>query len=200
MGGVSLQRLLHGTYANGDPMVTWCSDEILPKDEKVFAHVFEEAEVGRVDNGVATITPSDGERPFIIGPGDVVEFGANFRCTFTVHETMNKTFVYLDAKGGINYDTTKTTCDKCSNALRANEAWYREKDGQGHDWCKRCKRCFETQSDERLFVKQEKGTPRGFAVRPKGKGAQRKALARMECSKEGTEGTTKKRRRRSEWQ
>jgi hypothetical protein len=87
--------------------VTWCSDEILPKDEKVFAHVFEEAEVGRVYNGVATITPSDGERPFIIGPGDVVEFGANFRCAFTVHETMNKTIVYLDAKGGIDYDTTK---------------------------------------------------------------------------------------------
>jgi hypothetical protein len=195
MGGVSLQRLLHGTYANGDAMVTWCSDEQLSKGEKVFAHVFEEAEVGRVDSGVATITPSDGGRPFMIGPGDVVEFGAKFRCTFTVHETMNKTIVYLDAKGDIDYDTTNITCDKCRNALGANEAWYREKDGQRHDWCKRC---FEKHSDTRHFVKQQKGTPTGYAVRPKGRGAPRKALATMKCSKAGTVGRTKKRTRDSE--
>ena len=185
MDGVSVERLLHGTYANGDRMVRWSSAEVVTGKEKVFAHKFEEGEVGRVDSGVATVTPSDGERPFMIGPGDVVQFAAGFGCTFTVHETIVKTIVYLTEKGAIDYDTTKITCDKCGNALGANEAWYREKEGKGEDWCKHC---FTTQHDVRYFVRQERGTPTGFAARPHGKGGQKKALARMDCSREQTLG------------
>ena len=159
-GGVSLERLLHGTYPNGDPMVQWVSNAAH------FHHRFEAAEVGRVDGGVATITPTDGRPPFIIGPGDVFEFGAGFECWFTVHETLKKTLGYLDRKGEIEYDTTTITCDKCATALEADVPWYREakpKGGAPEEWCERC---FQTNSDPRDFTKQVRGKATGYLVKP----------------------------------
>jgi hypothetical protein len=137
-GGVSLERLLHGTYPNGDAMIQWVNDD----KHLHFHHRFDATEVGRVDGGVATITPTDGmSPPFIIGPGDVFELGAEFDCWFTVHETLKKTLGYLDRKGEIEYNTTTITCDKCETALEADVPWYREanpKGGAPDEWCERC--------------------------------------------------------------
>jgi uncharacterized cupin superfamily protein len=167
MDGVDLQRLREGTYNNGDAFAPWSSE----KTERVFAHTFPEGEVGRVDGGLATITPTDGD-PFIIGVGDVVHFGAGFSCTFTVHEhPLTKTLAYLTAEGEIDYDTTSITCDKCDNQLRANVPWYRQvadrEEPAGkkalEDWCEKC---FREVTDPRYFVKQVRGTPQGYQVKP----------------------------------
>ncbi len=93
MGGVDLKQLLRGTFQNGDDFAVWRSAE---KEEQVVRHTFTEgdSEVGRMDSGMATITRDDGEPPFIIGVGDVVEFGAGFACAFSVHEAMTKTLVF----------------------------------------------------------------------------------------------------------
>jgi len=168
MGGVELRQLLLGTYKNGDAFAGWSHGA------GEFTWTFEEAEVSRVDAGMATITPTDGQPPFIIGVGDVVEFGEKFACTFTVHEPIQKTLAYLTADGQIGYDTTKIECDKCGLALGENVAWYREvrdevtkekepEEKEPEDWCEAC---FRSKTDRRHFVKQVRGTPRGGWVRP----------------------------------
>ena len=168
MDDVDLQRLLEGTYNNGDAFAPWSSQ----KTERVFTHTFPEGEVGRVDGGLATITPTDGDPPFIIGVGDVVVFGAGFSCTFTVHEhPLTKTLAYLTVDGEIDYDTTSITCDNCQNQLGANVPWYRQvADGEEpagkkdlEDWCEKC---FREVTDPRYFVKQVRGTPQGYQVKP----------------------------------
>ena len=163
MKGVCLERLLHGKYVNGDAMPDWSSRQTS------FTHRFEEAEVGRVDVAVATITPTDGGPAFMIGLGDVVEFDAGFECIFTVHERMERTLVYLDKEGEIQYDTSTITCDKCSRALEADVPRYREHKpdvGEPAEWCVEC---FQTTTDQREFVKQVRGGPVGFRVKPRGK-------------------------------
>ena len=127
--------------------------------------------------------------------GDVVHFGAGFSCTFTVHEhPLTKTLAYLTADGQIDYDTTSITCDKCENQLGANVPWYRQvadrEEPAGkkdlEDWCEKC---FREVTDPRYFVKQVRGTPQGYQVKPGarsrgnapklGGGKGQKQLARM---------------------
>jgi uncharacterized cupin superfamily protein len=128
-----------------DDWTTWDS-----KTRKTFPYNYQTEERVYVVSGSATLTPMDGSKEILIGPGDAVTFHVGFHCKWLITKRMKKFYAIFGSEED-NAAAASITCDECQTDCF--EESYFVKDGE----LDICTSCYGKNKDKYKKVEHQKG-------------------------------------------